>query len=246
MKTVELTERTMERGSLILINSGHPLSDAAPPRCLPASPDAPDILLEARTATCLGQLLASVNGQREITAVSGYRSAQEQRQIYENSLAENGPDFTRKYVAKPGCSEHQSGLAIDLAKRADDIDFLCPDFPDSGVCGDLRGAASRYGFVQRYASDKETLTGIACEPWHFRFVGYPHAVIMERLNLCLEEYLYYLRRFPWGGNPLQFTSGGRVIEIYWASGFGQIGLPDHRLAEVSGTNTGGHVITLWQ
>lgn len=246
MKTFRLTDETMRRGCLILINAGHPLPDLAAPRCLPASPDTPDVLLEIRAASCLQQLITSIGGQQEITAVSGYRSLQEQRDIYQSSLAENGPDFTRKFVAAPGCSEHQSGLAIDLAKQAESIDFICPDFPDSGVCRDFRGAASRYGFVQRYAADKETLTGIACEPWHFRFVGYPHAVIMERMHLCLEEYLCYLRRFPWGGNPLQFASGGRVIEIYWASGFGEIGIPDHRLAEVSGTNAGGHVITLWQ
>lgn len=246
MKTLRLTEETMGRGSLILVNAGHPLAAAAAPRCLPVSPDTPDILLEYRTASCLRQLMASIGGQREITAVSGYRTMQEQRQIYETSLAENGPGFTRRFVAAPGCSEHQSGLAVDLAKQAPYIDFIRPDFPDSGLCSAFRRAAGRYGFVQRYAAGKETLTGIDCEPWHFRFVGYPHAIIMERLQLCLEEYLCYLRHFPWGANPLQFTAGGRTIEIYWASGTGEIGIPGHRLAEVSGTNAGGHVITLWK
>lgn len=246
MKTYRLTKDTMRRGSLILVNAGHPLPDADPPRYLPVSPDAPEVLLEYRAASCLRQLMASIGGQKEITAVSGYRSVRVQRRLYEDSLAKNGPDFTRRFVALPGCSEHQSGLAVDLAKRAASIDFIRPDFPDSGLCSAFRSAAGRYGFVQRYTAAKETLTGIACEPWHFRFVGYPHAVIMERLQLCLEEYLCYLRRFPWGGNPLQYTAGGRTIEIYWASGTGEIGIPDHRLAQVSGTNAGGHVITLWQ
>ncbi len=246
MKTFRLTEETMRRGSLILVNAGHPLMDTAAPKCLPAAPGTPDILLEARAASCLQQLIAFVGGRHEITAVSGYRTRREQQEIYDSSMAENGPDFTRMFVASPGCSEHETGLAIDLAKRAEHIDFIRPDFPDSGVCGDFRSAARRYGFVQRYAENKENLTGIACEPWHFRYVGYPHAVIMERLDLCLEEYLCYLRQFPWGGNPLQFTACSRSIEIYWASGMGEIGIPDQRLADVSGTNTGGHVITLWR
>lgn len=246
MKTIKLTEETMKRGNLILVNAGHPLTSSAAPRCLPVSPDTPKILLEVRAATCLQQLIASVGGQQEITAVSGYRCRQEQQEIYDSSMVEKGPDFTRRFVAVPGCSEHESGLAIDLAKSADHIDFIRPCFPDSGICGSFRRAAGRYGFVQRYMADKETLTGIACEPWHFRYVGYPHAVIMERLQLCLEEYLCYLRRFPWGGNPLKFTADGRTIEIYWASGQGEIGIPDQRLGEVSGTNAGGHVITLWQ
>lgn len=246
MKTIALTSETMRRGSLVLVNATHPFAPESKPKCLPITPGSSEILLESRAASCLRVLIGSINGWDEIVPVSGYRSAAEQRRIYENSLLENGPEFTRKFVAPPGCSEHETGLAIDLAEQSSEIDYICPSFPGKGICQTLRDTASLYGFIQRYTKAKENITGIACEPWHFRFVGYPHAIIMNRLHLCLEEYISYLRQFPWGCNPLQFTASGRTIEIYWASGFGEIGLPDTHLAEVSGTNAGGHVITLWQ
>ena len=93
-------------------------------------------------------------------------------------MAESGLAFTHKYVAYPGCSEHQTGLAIDLGKAAGHIDFIRPAFPYDGTCGAFRRAAAAYGFIERYQKGKESLTGIAREPWHFRYVGLPHAAIM--------------------------------------------------------------------
>ncbi len=106
--------------------------------------------------------------------------------------AREGDAFTRQYVALPGCSEHQTGLAIDLGEDVPDLDFIRPSFPDSGACGAFRRAAARYGFLQRYCREKEALTGIAEEPWHFRYVGAPHAQLMEEHGLCLEEYVPFL------------------------------------------------------
>lgn len=91
--------------------------------------------------------------------------------------------------ALPACSEHETGLAIDLAANAQDIDFICPEFPRSGICQKFREAAPYYGFVERYAKEKEPVTGISGEPWHFRYVGTPHSEIMARKGMCLEEYV---------------------------------------------------------
>ena len=91
-------------------------------------------------------------------------------------------------MALPGCSEHQTGLAIDLGLRGPEVDFLCPDFPYTGPCGDFRRLAADYGFVERYPAGKEPITGIAHEPWHFRYVGVPHAERMAAMGLVLEEY----------------------------------------------------------
>lgn len=79
-------------------------------------------------------------------------------------------------------SEHQTGLAIDLAENKEQIDFICPHFPYTGICGEFRAAAPRFGFIERYVSGKEQITGIGAEPWHFRYVGYPHSVIMAEKN----------------------------------------------------------------
>ena len=124
------------QGQLILVNAGTPL------RREPAEPLSairPGVQLENCSAEQLRKLLADVRAGSAITAVSGYRSHFEQTQIYENSVRENGADFTRQYVALPGCSEHQTGLAVDLGESRPQIDFIRPDFPDSVVCAALAG-----------------------------------------------------------------------------------------------------------
>ena len=116
-------------GPLVLVNAGHPLHPDSPPLLTPALPGFPDILLERQAAAALEACVRAVGGQDEIVPVSGWRSRSEQQQIWDSSLAEKGDAFTRQYVALPGCSEHQTGLAIDLGKKAPEIDFICPDFP---------------------------------------------------------------------------------------------------------------------
>ena len=122
--------------------------------------------------------LAKIHCRNEIVAVSGFRTQEEQEKIWNDTLAESGLDFTKKYVAVPRHSEHQTGLAIDLAENKEQIDFICPHFPYTGIWGKFRMTAPRFGFVERYVSGKEQITGIGAEPWHFRYVGYPHSVIM--------------------------------------------------------------------
>lgn len=176
------------RGYLILVNASHPLLVPAE-GLVPVDRRRPDILLQWEAAKALGEALAYIGAGDGIIPVSGYRSRAEQAAIYESSLRENGPAFTKKYVALPGCSEHETGLAIDLGLNRGEIDFLRPDFPYKGICQRFREAAPRFGFIQRYAADKEAVTGIAHEPWHFRYVGRPHAMVMAEKGLALEEYL---------------------------------------------------------
>ena len=121
--------------------------------------------------------------------------AQFLRSGYLQSLLENGEEFTNKFVARPGHSEHQTGLAIDLGLKQPDIDFLRPNFPYEGICQTFRELAADYGFIERYPVGKEAITGIAHEPWHFRYVGVPHAKIMVDHNWTLEEYHLHLSPF---------------------------------------------------
>ena len=100
-----------------------------------------EILLEKEASSSLSRLIHDIGGQEEITAVSGYRTQNEQRAIYSDSLKDNGPDFTRKYVALPNHSEHQTGLAVDLGLQKGNIDFIRPDFPDEGICARFKAQA---------------------------------------------------------------------------------------------------------
>ena len=146
-------------------------------------------------------------------------------------------------MARPGCSEHQTGLAIDLGQAAPHIDFLRPAFPYDGVCGAFRRQAARYGFIERYEKGKEEITGIAHEPWHFRYVGAPHAQLMRQHGLCLEEYPAFLARRA----RTCTLENGRIAQVFYVPCQGEtthVEVPDG-CCQVSGDNNAGFIITVW-
>lgn len=234
--------RQIASGSLILVNEAHAY-DAAPPGLTALSPDAGDVLLEHRAAALLRHLISDIHGWDQIVPVSGWRSYTEQQEIWDRSQRENGAAFTKQFVAAPGHSEHQTGLAIDLGLQQPHIDFIRPSFPYTGICQTFREHAARYGFIQRYPSSKEHITGIAHEPWHFRYVGVPHAEIMQTLSLTLEEYLTLLRQYAAAKEPFFFHRGAFLFQIaYLPAGEAKPAYP----CIVSGDNAGGQIITTWK
>ncbi|MGI5984491.1 MAG: M15 family metallopeptidase [Clostridiales bacterium] len=250
MRKITLSGDAVYKGSLILVNSGHPCREAA---CevplVPVDDKNPAALLERQSARLLDKLMDETGVRGKIVAVSGWRSESEQIRIYEDSLAENGREFTQKYVAMPGCSEHQTGLAIDLAENKPDIDFIRPDFPYEGICRRFREKASAFGFVERYPKGREDVTGIGWEPWHFRYVGFPHAAIMQQQGMTLEEYHAFLKKHEYGINPFVYRINGRRIEISYLKsgkdGTSSLEVNDDVLCMVSGNNMDGFIITVW-
>ena len=245
MRTLRFGSAEVSRGFLILVNPSHPLKSQMPEDSL--IPVCPGILLERQAAKMLSKVTSFLGCGGKIAPVSGYRSMEEQRQIYADSLRENGEAFTERYVAVPGCSEHQTGLAIDLAKRAENIDFIRPDFPYTGVFGRFRELSVQYGFIERYPAGRRHITHIDHEPWHFRYVGYPHSEIMTERGLTLEEYTDYVRQFPYEGRRLRFKSS-RDFEIFHVP-IGReavIEIPEGIPYQASGNNADGVVVTLWR
>ncbi len=123
--------------------------------------------------------------------VSAYRTSEKQQQlmdekIQEYSVSGYSPDEAKQkaeeWVAIPGTSEHQLGIAVDI--NADGINSFGYEVYDW-----LDQNAYKYGFIKRYPEDKTEITGIINEPWHYRYVGYDAALEMTERNLCLEEYL---------------------------------------------------------
>lgn len=242
MRRAALGREETARGPLVLVNAAHPL----PEDVLPELTDvAGGVLLERRAARLLDACVRAAGGWRDIVPVSGWRARAEQTSIWEETWRKEGEDFTRRYVAPPGCSEHETGLAIDLGARAEVIDFIRPDFPDEGACGAFRRLAARYGFLRRYRREKEALTGIGAEPWHFRYVGAPHAALMEEHGLCLEEYGDFLRAGP---RTCVLPGGGRVTVSYLPCPGEAVELPQPEDAclQVSGHNDGGFILTVWE
>lgn len=243
MNTITLTRDKIHEGELILVNAVHPLHRERTEELMPVNARYPDILLNRKAAGMLQALLERLTAENEIVPVSGYRSHEEQTEIYKNSLKENGTEFTRKYVALPDRSEHQTGLAIDVGRYLENIDFLCPDFPYEGICEEFRRLAPDYGFIQRYPAGKEKITGIAHEPWHFRYVGFPHSAVMADMGLTLEEYITFIKRY---------TPERRLIyrntEVFFfpaVAPYTEIRLPEDVMYQVSGNNTDGFIVTVW-
>lgn len=235
---------SIHSGLLVLVNAEHPIRRRERPVLAPAAPGS-DVLLDTRAAAMLTGLISRLGAAGEIVPVSGWRSMREQREIWDGSMAENGTEFTRKYVALPGCSEHQTGLAIDLALRSDNIDFIRPDFPYDGICGRFRALAADYGFIERYQAGKEHITGIAAEPWHFRYVGRPHARLMSDNGLCLEEYVELLRSYPYPERLLETRGGVYEADVGFACDKSELELPDAPY-QISGNNVDGYIYTLWR
>lgn len=252
MRAVTLEREYIHSGSLILVNQDYPIKEnkLLPSFVLtPVDTQHKEILLEKRACTLLTQLFHSIDCKNNIIPVSGYRSSKEQEDIYQESLQKNGSAFTRRYVAAPNCSEHQSGLAIDLSENADGIDFIRPNFPNTGICGVFRKACVNHGFIERYGKGKEDITGISHEPWHFRYVGYPHSQIMKDNNLSLEEYIRYLKDFPCTGRHLHYEQEKRAFELFYAvAGLEKtvLCLPDNDCYQISGNNVDGFIVTIWR
>lgn len=123
----------------------------------------------------------------ELVAVSGYRSYNRQEAIYNNSVKKNGEEHANQYSAKPGTSEHQTGLAMDVAS-SQLVSVLEPSFIETNEGQWLNDNAHRSGFIIRYPDGKENITGYNYEPWHLRYVGKETAAKIYEQQLTLEEF----------------------------------------------------------
>lgn len=99
---------------------------------------------------------------------------------------EQAEEIAADEVARPGTSEHQLGLAVDIISN--DYPWLDEGWADTAEAAWLEEHCAEYGFILRYPPDKSELTGIIWEPWHFRYVGKEAAVYIMENGLCLEEY----------------------------------------------------------
>jgi D-alanyl-D-alanine carboxypeptidase len=136
---------------------------------------------------------AALKDNIKIYISSGYRTPEKQDILFNQeieSFKDKGYDYIQavnmaeKSVARAGYSEHNTGLALDLNGVKEDFDST-PEFQW------LQEHAQDYGFVLRFPKDKQELTKIKFEPWHFRYVGVENAQEMKKLGMCLEEYINY-------------------------------------------------------
>ena len=123
-----------------------------------------------------------------IDIMSGYRDFDYQDKLYNKLILEKGFNYAFRYIAPPGASEHQTGLAIDVCIYRDNICYIEHELDETQEIKWLHDNAYRYGFILRYPLDKENITGYNYESWHLRYVG-DIANYLHNNNLTLEEYL---------------------------------------------------------
>lgn len=119
---------------------------------------------------------------------SGYRSEDLQRQFYNSYVAQDGQAAADRYSARPGTSEHQTGLAFDVTSVSEKchLEICFQDTPE-GLW--IIQSAYKYGFIIRYPDGKEAVTGYQYEPWHLRYVGKELAAEMHQTSvLTLEDF----------------------------------------------------------
>ncbi len=127
---------------------------------------------------------------------SPYRSYDTQNMLYENQVKrcmdkgmsrEEAEDEAATVVARPGTSEHHTGLAADFNMASD-------KFETTDMYKWMEENAAEYGFIMRYSAEKQEKTGVIHESWHWRFVGIKAAKQINTLGMCLEEYVEYLEK----------------------------------------------------
>lgn len=118
----------------------------------------------------------------DLTLISGYRSYKEQEILHQKYVLKDGEEIASTYSAKPGYSEHQTGLAFDVGSTD-------RSFSDTIEAKWIEENAHLYGFIVRYPRDKMNITGYIYEPWHIRYLGVDTATKVKESKLTLEEYL---------------------------------------------------------
>lgn len=145
-------------------------------------------------------LKSFVAGAREaglsVYVTSSYRSYATQEHLFNNKVnqytySEGSYDAAvekaRTIVAYPGSSEHQTGLAADIVDQY--YEYMNESLADTALSKWMKENCARYGFILRFPEDKQDITGIMFEPWHFRYVGVEAATYIMEKGLCLEEFV---------------------------------------------------------
>lgn len=188
--------------NLLLVNKQHTVDEGYAPTSVAsvtyARYDNTTMDAVAEKALCAFLAEAYHYGYTDVTVTSAYRSYSSQRWYFNYYIEEEMKTGKSRdeaeaavltYSARPGTSEHQTGLCVDMHN----LPAANQSFGNTEAGKWLAANAHRFGFILRFPKGKESITGYTYEPWHFRFVGIKHASVIYEQGLCLEEYLemYY-------------------------------------------------------
>ncbi|MCM3531497.1 VanY-A/VanY-F/VanY-M family D-Ala-D-Ala carboxypeptidase [Cytobacillus oceanisediminis] len=236
----EITEDQIYLGNLLLVNSSYPVQpESVKSDIINLSAHGEltqgygllgsEIYLSEDIAHRFSEMMAAAEeeGVRNFSITSGFRDFDEQNALYQ----EMGSD----YALPAGYSEHNLGLSLDVGSTQ----MRMAEAPEGKW---IEQNAWKYGFILRYPKDKTDVTGIQYEPWHIRYVGFPHSAIMKKKNFALEEYLDYLKKVT----HISMSMNGEKYNIayYPISQSKTINVPAHSHVEISGNNMDGVIVTV--
>lgn len=180
--------------NLKLVNKGNAVSRDYVPEL---EEYADGIMFDKRAISHLKNMINAIHKEK-ITGIwiaSAYRSYEKQEQLFNNKVQyyknqgkkqAEAEELAQKVVQRPEMSEHNLGLAVDF-------NTVSNEFEKTKAFEWLQKNASDYGFILRYPKDKQEVTKITYESWHWRYVGKEHAKVMKEKGYCLEEYIEYLK-----------------------------------------------------
>lgn len=159
----------------------------------------------------------SETGENDYLVTSCYRTYEIQEETLADMIEKYGSEAEAlRYTAKPGYSEHHTGLVMDVYVFTDDqVTYKLGEAKMPDLYNWIYTNAAKYGFIQRYKAAKESITGYAEESWHFRYVGTPHAEIIEENGFCLEEYIDFLRGYTYPNCLSYEAKNGKNYLIYY-------------------------------
>ncbi|MET3196801.1 VanY-A/VanY-F/VanY-M family D-Ala-D-Ala carboxypeptidase [Bacillus sp. OAE603] len=237
----EIAEEQIYQGNLLLVNSKYPVHpESIKSDVINLSNQNElardfgvidnDIYLSEEIAHKFSEMInaAENEGVRNFSITSGYRDFEKQNKLYQ--------EMGSAYALPAGYSEHNLGLSLDVGSTQEKMAVAA-----EGKW--IEKNAWKYGFVLRYPKDKTNVTGIQFEPWHIRYVGFPHSAIMKEKNFALEEYLEYLKE----EKHISAKINGKSYEItyYPVSQSRSINVNSQMHYEISGNNMDGVIVTVY-
>ena len=255
-ENVSVSNEDVHAGDLILVNANTAYVEENPSEIVSIYDHKTDnyhvsgteTSLRQQAVDALNQMLDAfyvATGHQDMIVISGYRTNAQQQELYDEDLQATG-EQTSTRVALPGHSEHESGYSLDFSLYEDGVQS---DYDGTGEYAWINENCSHYGYVLRYTEDKQDTTGIQAEPWHYRYVGQPHAAYMQENNVCLEEYLTLLKNYS-ADVPLSITNwDGEIYQVYYvaadtAADSTYVMVPPDKKYTISGNNSDGFIVTV--
>lgn len=182
-KETDLPDIDIDSWEYVLVNAEHSIGEYAPELGEFEGQKLDQRILEPMQSFVAGARAEGLS----VFLSSGYRGYEEQQYLFNRKVEQYGEEQAATIVSRPGTSEHQTGLACDITDEY--YELKNESLENTALYQWMSRHCQEYGFIVRYPKDKEEITGIIYEPWHFRYVGVEAATYMAEHNLCLEEFV---------------------------------------------------------